>query len=189
VRRTILAVGLGLALCSVATAGKKPHYGVFATINGKKLNAASYGTADPCVFGFYQATGGITFSAVECRGPRHRLPRRTYQQVVFACGALQPPATPPFEAACVSQVYTEGKIRRLGAFTQNVWAGSNSFELGPDNTPIEHSSVRLFIDSFDGTYVSGRFSGVFDMPQQPGTPTQAAISGEGHFDFPVRGVQ
>jgi len=32
---------------------------------------------------------------------------------------------------------------------------------------------------FDGTYVRGAFFGVFDMPQQPGTPTQAPISGEG----------
>ena len=188
-RGVILVLGLGLAMCSVATAAKKPRYGVFATINGKKLNAASYGPADPCVFGFYQTTGGITFSAVECRGPRHRLPRRTYQQVVFACSALTSPATPPFEAACISQVYTEGRIRRLGAFTQKIWAGTSTFELGPDNQPIVHSSVRLFVDSFDGTYVSGRFSGIFDMPQQPGAPTQAAISGEGHFDFPVRGVQ
>jgi len=59
------------------------------------------------------------------------------------------------------------------------WLSSVSLEPGPDGTVTERSSVNIRIDSFDGTYVRGAFFGVFDMPQQPGTPTQAPISGEG----------
>jgi hypothetical protein len=48
--------------------------------------------------------------------------------------------------------------------------------------------VRLRVDSFDATHVRGAFFGVFDVPQQPGSPTQAPIQGEVQFYFPVPGV-
>jgi hypothetical protein len=185
----LLALTLGVGLVSDAAAAV-PRFGVFATINGKKLKAVSRGMADdPCVFGFYQATGGVVFTAIECRGRRRRIPRRNFQQVVFVCGVINPPATPPYEAACLSAVYSEARIRRGGVLSQKTWNSSATFELGPDGTLIQHSSLHLRIDSFDGTYVRGVFSGVFDMPLQAGTPTQAAISGEGQFYFPVRGIR
>ena len=66
---------------------------------------------------------------------------------------------------------------------------SATFEVGPGGTSILHSGVNLRIDSFDGTYVRGAFFGVFDVPLQAGTPTRAAISGEGRFYLPVRGIE
>jgi hypothetical protein len=188
---SLLALLLGGVVAWEATAAASPESGVFATINGKKFKAVSTGRPDdPCVFGFYQATGGVVFTAGECRGTRRRrLPRKAFQQLVFACGVLNPPATPPYEAACIAAVYSEARTRRGIPVSQKLWASTIEFELGPGGTLVQHSSVRLHIDSFDGTYVEGRFSGVFDEPQQPGTPTAAVISGEGRFRFAVRGVQ
>ena len=68
------------------------------------------------------------------------------------------------------------------------WLSSVSIVGLPDGSVEQQSAVRIRIDSFDGTTVRGAFSGVFDLPQQPGTPTQAPISGEGHFAFPVKGI-
>jgi hypothetical protein len=68
------------------------------------------------------------------------------------------------------------------------WLSSVSLQGLPDGTVDHQSAVRIRIDSFDGTTVRGAFFGVFDLPQQPGTPTQAPISGEGHFAFPVKGI-
>jgi hypothetical protein len=68
------------------------------------------------------------------------------------------------------------------------WLSVIGLQPGPEGTLIETSSVKIRIDSFDGTYVRGVFFGVFDMPQQPGTPTQAPITGEGRFYFPVKEV-
>ena len=112
--------------------------------------------------------------------------------LAFACGVLnppdQPPPTPPFEAPCLAAGYSEFRSRHGIPVSMKQWLSTVSLEPGPDGTVMEHSSVNIRIDSFDGTYVRGTFFGVFDMPQQPGTPTQAPISGEGTFYFAVRGV-
>ena len=186
---------LGVALLCESAAAAKPGFGVFATINGKKFRAPSTGKPDDrCVSGNYVASGGIVFSALECRGRGHRKrSRRNPKVLAFACGVVnppdQPPPTPPFEAPCFAAGYTEVRTGRLGIpVSMKEWLSSISLEPGPDGTLMEHSSVNIRIDSFDGTYVRGTFFGVFDMPQQPGTPTQAPISGEGTFYFAVRGV-
>jgi hypothetical protein len=70
-----------------------------------------------------------------------------------------------------------------------MWGSSARFEVGPGGTLTLNSGVNLRIDSFDGTYVRDAFFGVFDVPLQAGTATQAAISGEGRFHFPVGGIQ
>jgi hypothetical protein len=186
---------LGLALLCESTAAAKPGFGVFATINGKKFRAPSTGKPDDrCVSGNYVASGGIVFGALECRGRGHRKrSRRNPKVLAFACGVVnppdQPPPTPPFEAPCFAAGYTEVRTGRLGIpVSMKEWLSSLSLQTDPDGTVVERSSVNIRIDSFDGTYVRGAFFGVFDTPQQPGTPTQAPISGEGRFSFPVREV-
>jgi len=185
---------LGVALLCESAAAAKPGFGVFATINGKKFRAPSSGRPDDrCVSGNYVASGGVVFGAVECRGRGHRKrTRRNPKVLAFACGVLnppdQPPPTPPFEAPCLAAGYSEFRSRHGIPVSMKQWLSTVSLEPGPDGTVMEHSSVNIRIDSFDGTYVRGTFFGVFDMPQQPGTPTQAPISGEGTFYFAVRGV-
>ena len=121
----LLVMILGLALASESPAARGPQFGVFGVINGKKFKAPSSGKPDdPCVFGFYQATGGLVFTAGECRGRRHRIPRRNFQQVVFVCGVINPPQSPPYEAACISAVYSEAHIKHNLAISQKLWSGS-----------------------------------------------------------------
>ena len=187
----LLALPLGAALLS-EVAATKPGFGVFATINGKKFKAVSTGEADdPCIGGFYQAGGGVVFTAGECRTARgRRIARRNFKQVVFDCGVINPPApTPPFETPCLAAGYAEARTRNGIPAFMKLWGSSATFEVGPGGTSILHSGVNLRIDSFDGTYVRGAFFGVFDVPLQAGTPTRAAISGEGRFYLPVRGIQ
>ena len=190
----LLALTLGVALLSDAAEAAKPKFGVFATINGKKFKAPSNGKADDqCVSGYYQASGGVVFGAIECHGRGHRRRSRRNPKVLsFACGVINnppdaPAPTPPFEAPCLAAGYAEFRTGRFGApVSMTQWL--SSFGLGPDGmTP--RSGVNIRVESFDGTYVRGAFSGVFDLPQQPGTPTQAPISGEGQFYFPVRSIQ
>jgi hypothetical protein len=187
----LLALTLGVALLSDAAEAAKPKFGVFATINGKKFKAPATGKPDDrCVNGTYNANGGVVFAAIECRG-RHRRTRRNPKVLSFACGILNPtspPPTPPFEAPCLAAGYTEIHTRHGIPVSMKEWLSVISLEPGPDGTLTETSSVKIRIDSFDGTYVRGAFFGVFDMPQQPGTPTQAPITGEGRFYFPVRSV-
>jgi len=180
-------------LLSESTGAAKPGFGIFATINGKKFRAADTGKPDDrCVNGTYVASGGVVFGAIECHGRGSgRRTRRNPKVLSFACGVVdpnQPPPTPPFEAPCLAAGYTEFRTRRGIPVSMKEWLSSVSLEPGPDGTVTERSSVSIRIDSFDGTYVRGVFFGVFDMPQQPGTPTQAPISGEGRFYFPVREV-
>jgi hypothetical protein len=189
--RAVVALTIGVALLSESTAAAKQAFGIFATINGKKFRATSTGKADDrCVNGNYVASGGIVFGAIECRGRRRRT-RRNPKVLSFACGIIDPnlPApTPPFEAPCVAAGYTEFHTRHGIPVSMKQWISTISLQPAPDGSLIQHSSVNIRIDSFDGTYVRGAFFGVFDVPQQPGTPTQAPISGEGRFYFPVRAV-
>ena len=186
-------LALGVALLCESTAVARPGFGVFATINGKKFTAPSTGKPDDrCVSGNYVASGGIVFGAIECRGRGHRRRSRRNPKVLeFACGVIdpnQPPPTPPFEAPCLAAGYTEIRTGRHGIpVSMKQWLSTISLQPGPDGTVVERSSVNIRIDSFDGTYVRGAFFGVFDTPP-PGTPTQAPISGEGRFYFPVREV-
>jgi len=191
---------VGRKLCGGPHGGGTPRdnrnapsgFGVFATINGKKFKAVSTGEADdPCIGGFYQAGGGVVFTAGECRTARgRRIARRNFKQVVFDCGLINPPApTPPFETPCLAAGYAEARTKNGIPALMKLWGSSATFEVGPGGTSILHSGVNLRIDSFDGTYVRGAFFGVFDVPLQAGTPTRAAISGEGRFYLPVRGIQ
>ena len=118
----LLALPLGATLFSEAAAATKPGFGVFATINGKKFKAVSTGEADdPCIGGFYQAGGGVVFTAGECRTARgRRIARRNFKQVVFDCGVINPPApTPPFETPCLAAGYAEARTKhRIPVFTK-----------------------------------------------------------------------
>jgi hypothetical protein len=186
-----LALALGVALLpEAAVAKKKPAFGVFATINGTKFKAPSTGKAtDPCVNGFYQASGGIVFTAGECRGRRRRVPSKNYKVLVFACGVLNPPPpTPPFQAPCLTAGYTEARTKRGAPVSMKEWGSSANFVIGPGGTLVLQSGVNIRIDSFDGTYVRGAFSGSFDMPLV-GATGPAPISGEGTFYFPVKGIE
>jgi hypothetical protein len=189
---TMRAMLLSLLLALAAgAAAKTPPYGVFATINGKKLKAPNVaGANDACVFGFHQDDGGIVFTAIECRGRKvRRVPRKSFQELVMACAAINGQNVPPYDVACIGAAYSEVRSRRGVPFQQKIWTASADFELGPGGTVIFNGSVRMTVDSFDGSVVRGRFSGVFDMPQDGVTPAAAAISGEGTFAFPVRPVQ
>ena len=184
------ALTLGVALLSEAAAAK-PGFGVFATINGRKFKAVSTGKADdPCIGGFYQVSGRVVFTAGECRTARgRRIARRNFKQVLFDCGVIDPPApTPPFEVPCLAAGYAEARIEHGILVFMKMWGSSAEFEVGPGGTSILNSAVNVRIDSFDGTYVRGAFFGVFDVPLQAGTATQAAINGEGRFYFPVGGI-
>ena len=187
-----LMLGAGLALAPAA--GAKPKLGVFATINGKKFKAAT--TTNPndlCVNGTYMSSGGVVFAALECHGGKHRSGRRNPKLVSLACGIVvadpnTPPPTPPFEAPCVAAGYTEFRTRHGVPVSMKEWTQTLMLEPGPDGNLVSSSSVKIRIDSFDGTYVRGAFYGVFDQPLQGGTPTQVAIKGDGTFAFAVKGV-
>ena len=120
------ALTLGVALLSEAAAAK-PGFGVFATINGKKFRAPSSGRPDDrCVSGNYVASGGIVFSALECRGRGHRKrSRRNPKVLAFACGVVnppdQPPPTPPFEAPCLAAGYSEFRSRHGIPVSMKQW--------------------------------------------------------------------
>ena len=45
------------------------------------------------------------------------------------------------------------------------WLSSISLEPGPDGTLMEHSSVNIRIDSFDGTYVRGMSKTPKNLPR------------------------
>jgi hypothetical protein len=189
----VLALTLGAALLAESTAAARPAhpaFGVFATINGKRFRAPAAGSPDDrCVNGTYMASGGVVFGAIECHGRGHRKrSRRNPKVLALACGVIDPSKPPPTPLPCVAAGYSEIRTRHGIPVSMKEWLSSISLEPGADGTLMEHSSVNISIDSFDGTYVRGTFFGVFDMPQQPGTPTQAPISGAGTFYFAVRGV-
>src|SRR5258705_3706647 len=105
--RMLLSLGLAVALVSPAAA-KPPRDGVFGKINGKKFKAKSNGSPDDnCVYGTYVATGGLNFTAGECRGKRNKVPKKNFAQVLFVCGVDSPPRTPPYEEACSIAAYVE----------------------------------------------------------------------------------
>jgi hypothetical protein len=175
-------------LASDSGAKKRPRVpqglGVFATIGGKRFKAPSTGLGDRCVKATYlPASGGVIVSAGECRGTgRHRRAKHNPKVVALVCGvatATSPPV-PPFDAPCLSAGYAVFRGRH-----QREWTSSTSFSLGTDGMIVQTSSVVAHVASFDGTYVRGTFTGVFDTPQQPGTPAAVAIDGAGSFTLAV----
>jgi hypothetical protein len=189
---TALALTLAAGLLSGAAEAKKPQFGVFGTVNGKKFKTVGTGKPDDrCVNGTYMAKGGVVFGAITCHR-RNRTTRKNPSLLTIACGIIDPnvtSATPPFEAPCVVAGYTETKTRHGIPFIMKQWSQSLSLVPGADGTLMEHSSVNIRIDSFDGTYVRGAIFGVFDTPLTPGiTPAQVPINGEVTFYFPVRGI-
>ncbi|MGH7895840.1 MAG: hypothetical protein ACREQL_14305 [Candidatus Binatia bacterium] len=184
---------LGFMMVSESAAvAATAQYGVFATISGKRFKAPGTGNpSDRCVNGSYMTSGGVVLGALECHG-RHRKSRKNPKFVALACGIVDPalqPGVPPFEANCIAAGYTEFKTRHGIPVSMKEWISTLSLQPGPGGTLIETSSVRIRIDSFDGTYVRGAFFGVFETPQQPGTPPTAPISGEGTFYLPVKSVE
>lgn len=176
--RGLLVITLSLALVAPAFA-TRPKYGVFGKINGKKFKARSGGQPDDtCVFGTYRADGGLTLAAGECVGKGARVPRKDYAQVLFVCLPDGAPKTPPFEATCGYAGYAEALVKNGEATDMKVWVSS----LG------DPSAVRITVESFDGTYAKGKFSGVFDLPETPGL-SAAKVRGSARFLFPVKSVE
>src|SRR5579875_537451 len=137
----------------------------------------------PRGLGVFPASGGVIVSAGECRGTgRHRRAKHNPKVVALVCGvatATSPPV-PPFDAPCLSAGYAEFHGRR-----QREWTSSTSFSLGTDGMVVQTSSVIAHVASFDGTYVRGTFTGIFDTPQQAGAPAAVAIDGAGSFYLAV----
>jgi hypothetical protein len=186
---SLLAIVVALALVSSADAAKRPKYGVFGKINGKKFKAKSNGeTEDVCVTGTYLAAGGLSLTAGECRGKRFDVPRKKFALVMLRCATADPPRTPPFEAACSVAAYSEARVKGDQALDQKVWA--SRVTTVPDHTGalILQSAIQIRVESFDGTYVRGAFFGAFDLPQSPGLET-APVDDEVQFFFPVKAVQ
>jgi hypothetical protein len=186
--RVLLALVLAVALASPAAA-KGVKYGVFGKIKGKQFRAKSNGRPDDnCVYGTYLAEGGLSFTAGECRGQEHKVPKETFSQVVFVCGVEDPPKTPPYEAVCTVAAYVEAHVQGGKVTGEKAWLSSVSYTPGSDGKRLRESGVQLRVDSFDGTYVKGSFSGVLDVPQMAGR-TRVPIDGQVNFFFPVRAVQ
>jgi hypothetical protein len=188
VARVLLALVLAVALASPAAA-RGVKYGVFGKIKGKQFRAKSNGRPDDnCVYGTYLAEGGLSFTAGECRGQDHKVPKESFSQVVFVCGVENPPKTPPYDAVCSVAAYVEARVQGSKATGQKAWLSSVSYTPGSEGRSVRESGVRLHVDSFDGTFVKGSFSGVLDVPQVAGR-SRVPIDGEVHFFFPVRAVQ
>jgi len=175
----------------VSAGNRKPVQGVFGTIHGKKFSATNVeGAGDPCVNGIYEpSAGGVTFTALECRGKRRRqgtAVKRNYKSLVIGCRNFDlaaNPLTPPYEIPCIVAGYTEAKTGRFGipkSMTQ--WGSSIDFS----NPGLPTSSVRVRVDSFDGVNVKGAIFGVFDTAQTPDAVPPVEISGEIQFNFPFR---
>jgi hypothetical protein len=186
--RLLLTVGLALALVP-AVAAAKPKYGAFGKINGKKFKAKSNGRPDDnCVNGTYFTAGGIRFTAGECAGKKNKAPKKDFSQVLFVCEPSGAPKTPPFEATCAVAAYVEAQVKGGVSSDEKAWLSSVTFVTGANGLPVRQSAVTLYVDSFDGTVVKGRFSGVFDLAQVPGPP-QVTVDKEVRFSFPVKAVQ
>jgi hypothetical protein len=108
--------------------------------------------------------------------------------VYFQCVAAASPATPPYEAPCNFAVYSEARIEGDQALDMKVWLSSATPGLGSTGAAVAQSAVTVRVDSFDGTYVRGVFSGTFDQPRPP-VVTQAPIKGQVRFFFPVKEVK
>ncbi|HLK11341.1 MAG TPA: hypothetical protein VKW76_08165 [Candidatus Binatia bacterium] len=182
-------------LPSNGMAKKRPRaprgLGVFATIKGKRFKAPSIGLGDRCVVATYlPASGGVIVSAGQCRRVgRRQVPKHNPKLVALVCGvasATSPPV-PPFDAPCLTAGYTEIRTGRFGQIvSQNQWTASTSFALDTNGTVVESSSVTAHVTSFDGTYVRGTFTGVFDTAHQAAGPAAVAIDGAGSFYLAVR---
>ena len=157
----MLALGAALVVTTGVhdAAARKKKESVVATINGKHRRWRTK------KIGIIVSTNPDSVAIIATVKRPHRL-NQFIPGVALTCElslASTFPVTPVFPQLCVLG-YSEIRFSRNP--NPKMWGGSN----------------------FDGTYVRGRFFGVFDMPQQPGTPTQAPISGEGTFYFAVRGV-
>jgi hypothetical protein len=185
----LLVLVIGAAAISDAEAArKKPRYGLFGTVNGKKFSAVNIGSADdPCVTGIYKPADAIlTMAALECTGPRRRrVVKKNYKAIVLACARFDPatPLTPPFDIPCIASGYEEWVTGRFRIpKSSRTW--TSSLQL-PAGTLYPTSALNLHIESFDGTYLRGSVVGIFDTPQ-PGATGQAAISGQVTLDIPIR---
>jgi hypothetical protein len=178
---TVLAAGLA---SDCVAAKRTPPFGVFGTIRGRPFKARSTGrVGDPCVVTNY-APGDhlVLVSAIECRGRRRRT-KRNAAHVVLGCGGFDPVATPPPVELrqCVSSGYTEFRTGRFGIpISMAQWGTSIGVVDG-----VASTSVRVRIDSFDGTYLQGAFYGVFDSPLGEVPSPTAPIDGEVRFRVPV----
>jgi hypothetical protein len=147
-----------------------------ATINGQKLKVTGKGrVTDACLNGIYNATDAVFgFVGVECRHG-HPIKNGRTQVVVFSCSI--PPIGQP--GPCAIATYSEVTLKRFAVRSEKDWAAAITF----DGTQLA-SSITVTLDSFDGTILHGRFSGVYDDLAGTGNPP-AAISGEGTFAVPM----
>jgi hypothetical protein len=185
----LLALVVGAATISdAAAARKKPLYGLFGTVNGKKFSAVNIGSADDgCVTGIYKPADAIlTMAALECTGPRRRrVVKKNYKAIVLACARFDPATSliPPFEIPCIASAYEEWVTGRFRIpKSSRTW--TSSLQL-PAGTFYPTSALNLRIESFDGTYLQASVSGIFDTPQ-PGATGRVTISGQMTLNIPIR---
>ena len=173
----VVAMLAALVAVGGRQAEAKPKSFLFAKINGQKLKVTARGkTTDKCLTGIYDAANGVfAFGGIACRHGR-TFPRGRVQFVAFSCSI--PPLGQP--APCAIATYTEFTFKHHALLSEKDWAATVGFD-GANLT----STVTIILDSFDGTLLRGRFSGVYDDALQAGNPP-AAISGEGTFAVPMQ---
>ena len=193
VGRLFVVVAIACATVTPAVDAAAAKKGVFGVINGKRFKATNVaGTGDHCVFGIYNQTQGVlSFVAIECKPRRRRQGalRKNYKTIIMGCNInyeMPGPTTLPLavgvEMACPASGYTEAKTGRFGiAKSTATWTASS--QLLPDFSIT--SSLKLRIDSFDGSVASGVIFGSFDQPPS-GQTGPAAIRGEMQFRFPFQ---
>jgi hypothetical protein len=180
----VVATLVAATAVDAAAARKKTHFGVFGKINGKNFKApVADKTNDSCVKAIYTPSlASLVLTAGECRGKRHRVPRRNPKQVVLTCGSFESSVPiPPFDAPCPGSGYSEIRTGRFGAIKSlSQWTASLQLEGTTVTSPL-----NVHIDSFDGGHVVGSFSGVFDTPLPGATSPTVATDGAVQFDIPV----
>ena len=167
-----------MAVGAVSDSGAAAGVGVFGTIRGRKFKARGTGKiVDRCVVANYSPAARIfLISALECRGRRRRT-RKNAANVVLGCGEFDPSAIPVELRDCISSLYIELKTGRFGAVLSTATWGT-SIGVVDD---VATTSVRVRVDSFDGTFLEGAFYGVFDAPVGAVPSPTAPIGGEGRF--------
>lgn len=188
----ILFLALAVSLGTTDVASAKPaksKYGMFGTIKGKPFRAGNNGlNSDPCVNGIYKPTDQIlTLLALECKGKKlRRHPKKNYKSVGLGCARFDPatPTVPPYDLVCSAAVYQEWKTNRFGGPVGAGLTWSSHFIVEPGSL-YPDSTVKVHVQSFDGSVIRAKIVGSFQDPTAPATGA-ADISGELSLEIPIK---
>jgi hypothetical protein len=166
-----LLVSVMIVVCALSgTSMAKSHQssgraGVFGKINGKVFKAPQPdgAEADHCVKGFTGTVSGSQFlflAAIECAGRgihSHPIPRFQLVDINCASGYEAHAAIhPPQDLGCFLGTYEETGHRGQ---VLKVWDSVTDYLAGESL----NSAIHMHIDSIEGDWVRGSFSGGFDQ--------------------------